>query len=45
MEAGGLNGLPPVRDVTHIWATLGRSMPDYEARREALRRLGRQIVW
>ena len=28
-----------------FWATLGREMPDYEARREALRRLGRQVVW
>ena len=28
-----------------FWATLGRAMPDYEARREALRRLGRQVVW
>jgi predicted metal-dependent hydrolase len=28
-----------------FWATLGRSMPDYEARRQALRQLGRQVVW
>lgn len=28
-----------------FWATLGRALPDYEARREALRRLGRQVVW
>ncbi|HNN98461.1 MAG TPA: SprT family zinc-dependent metalloprotease [Pseudomonadota bacterium] len=28
-----------------FWATLGHAMPDYEARREALRRLGAQIVW
>jgi predicted metal-dependent hydrolase len=28
-----------------FWSTLGRAMPDYEARREALRRLGRQVVW
>jgi predicted metal-dependent hydrolase len=28
-----------------FWATLGRAMPDYEARREALRRLGPQVVW
>lgn len=28
-----------------FWSTLGRSMPDYEVRREALRRLGRQVVW
>jgi predicted metal-dependent hydrolase len=28
-----------------FWSTLGRVMPDYEARREALRRLGRQLVW
>jgi predicted metal-dependent hydrolase len=28
-----------------FWSTLGRTMPDYEARREALRRLGRQLVW
>ena len=28
-----------------FWATLGRAMPDYEARREALRRLGREVVW
>jgi len=29
----------------NFWSTLGRAMPDYEARREALRRLGRQAVW
>ena len=28
-----------------FWATLGQAMPDYEARREALRRLGPQLVW
>ena len=28
-----------------FWSALGRAMPDYEARREALRRLGRQVVW
>lgn len=28
-----------------FWATLGRAMPDYEGRREGLRRLGRQVVW
>jgi predicted metal-dependent hydrolase len=28
-----------------FWATLGRAMPDYEARREALRRIGREVVW
>jgi predicted metal-dependent hydrolase len=28
-----------------FWATLGRAMPDYDARREDLRRLGRQVVW
>jgi predicted metal-dependent hydrolase len=28
-----------------FWGTLGRAMPDYEARREALRRLGREVVW
>jgi predicted metal-dependent hydrolase len=28
-----------------FWSTLGRAMPDYEVRREALRRLGRQVVW
>jgi predicted metal-dependent hydrolase len=28
-----------------FWATLGRAMPDYEARREALRRLGPEVVW
>ena len=28
-----------------FWRTLGRAMPDYEARRESLRRLGRQLVW
>ena len=28
-----------------FWATLGQAMPDYEARREALRRLGPQVVW
>ncbi len=28
-----------------FWAALGQAMPDYEARREALRRLGPQVVW
>jgi predicted metal-dependent hydrolase len=28
-----------------FWSTLGRAMPDYEVRREALRRLGRELVW
>lgn len=28
-----------------FWATLGRAVPDYEERREALRRLGRDITW
>lgn len=28
-----------------FWSTLGRAMPDYEVRRESLRRLGRQVVW
>jgi predicted metal-dependent hydrolase len=28
-----------------FWATLGRVMPDYEARRERLRLLGRALVW
>jgi predicted metal-dependent hydrolase len=28
-----------------FWAALGQAMPDYEGRREALRRLGRQVVW
>jgi predicted metal-dependent hydrolase len=28
-----------------FWSTLGRAMPDYEVRREALRRLGQQVVW
>jgi predicted metal-dependent hydrolase len=28
-----------------FWSTLGRAMPDYELRREALRLLGRQVVW
>jgi predicted metal-dependent hydrolase len=28
-----------------FWPTLGRAMPDYEVRREALRRLGPQVVW
>jgi hypothetical protein len=27
------------------WALLGRAMPDYERRREALRRLGRRLEW
>jgi predicted metal-dependent hydrolase len=27
------------------WATLGRLLPDYEERREALRRLGERLVW
>jgi predicted metal-dependent hydrolase len=28
-----------------FWATLGRVMPDYEARREALRALGGRLIW
>lgn len=28
-----------------FWAMLGRVMPDYETRREGLRRLGRVMVW
>lgn len=28
-----------------FWSMLGRTMPDYEIRREALRRLGRELVW
>jgi predicted metal-dependent hydrolase len=28
-----------------FWATLGRVMPDYEARREKLRMIGRAMVW
>lgn len=28
-----------------FWSTLGRVMPDYEARRETLRQLGRAMVW
>lgn len=28
-----------------FWALLGRAMPDYEERREALRRLGRRLEW
>jgi predicted metal-dependent hydrolase len=28
-----------------FWATLGRVMPDYETRREDLRRLGPSLVW
>lgn len=28
-----------------FWAALGTAMPDYEARRESLRRLGRRLVW
>jgi predicted metal-dependent hydrolase len=27
------------------WAIVGRVMPDYEARKEALRRLGATLVW
>jgi predicted metal-dependent hydrolase len=27
------------------WAELGRAVPDYEERREALRRLGPDLVW
>jgi predicted metal-dependent hydrolase len=33
---------PATRD---FWSTLGRAMRDYEIRREALRRLGREVVW
>ncbi len=28
-----------------FWSTLGQAMPDYESRREKLRRLGRKLVW
>lgn len=28
-----------------FWASLGRVMPDYEVRREQLRRVGRRLVW
>ena len=28
-----------------FWATLGRVLPDYEDRREALRRMGERLVW
>lgn len=28
-----------------FWATLGRAMPDYEARREALRAMGGRLEW
>lgn len=28
-----------------FWSTVGRALPDYEARRETLRRLGRAMVW
>jgi predicted metal-dependent hydrolase len=28
-----------------FWALLGRVMPDYEARRTDLRRLGGRMVW
>ena len=28
-----------------FWALLGRAMPDYEKRREALRHLGRRLEW
>jgi predicted metal-dependent hydrolase len=28
-----------------FWAALGQVMPDYERRREELRRLGRMMVW
>jgi len=28
-----------------FWPTLGRVLPDYEERREALRRLGERLVW
>ena len=28
-----------------FWATLGRVLPDYEARREKLRVMGRAMVW
>ena len=29
----------------HFWAALGRTMPDYESRRERLRSLGSHLVW
>jgi hypothetical protein len=28
-----------------FWARLGRLLPDYETRRDQLRRTGRPIVW
>jgi predicted metal-dependent hydrolase len=28
-----------------FWAALGRVMPDYEARREALRGMGARLEW
>ncbi len=28
-----------------FWSALGEAMPDYEERRESLRRLGRRLVW
>jgi predicted metal-dependent hydrolase len=28
-----------------FWATLGRVLPDYEERREALRRIGERLIW
>ena len=32
-------------DRPDFWSTLGRVLPDYEERREALRRLGERLVW
>ena len=29
----------------HFWASLGRVMPDYEARRARLSELGARLVW
>jgi predicted metal-dependent hydrolase len=28
-----------------FWDAVGRALPDYEARREALRQLGPRLVW
>ncbi|MCP4572515.1 MAG: M48 family metallopeptidase [bacterium] len=36
--------LYPVHD-RDFWALLGRTMPDYEQRREELRRLGKRLLW
>ena len=42
--AGGA-GKPPPTHTPEYWATLGLVLPDYEERREALRRLGERLVW